>query len=93
MGVSVVRVAGMLKCDQSPLPTVNARAMKAQITRTLITVSTFCTFAMRLTPKKFSTVNTAIMAEASICAPPIFSDHVPEPRVNCAFSCFTPGKK
>ena len=92
-GVVEVRCADIEKLSVLPVPIAKPKITNETTTRILINVSTFWIFATRLTPKQFKRVNRMISAEASICAPPIFSAHVPEPSVYCALACFRAGKK
>ena len=65
-----VRTAGSEKCCQSPVPTAKPMITKPAITISLVEVSTFCTLAVRPTPRQFSTVNAAISADAVIWPAP-----------------------
>src|SRR5713226_6269147 len=88
-----VRTAGWEKCSQLPDPAMNPRITNEAMTTSLVPVSTFCTLAVRLTPKQFRIVNAPISAEASNWAPPNCNESAPEPIVNCALACLKTGKK
>ena len=88
-----VRTAGWEKWSQLPDPATNPRITNEAMTTSLVPVSTFCTLAVRPTPKQFRIVKAPISAEASSCAPPNFNENAPEPIVNCALACLKAGKK
>ena len=59
-----VRTACSEKCFQSPVPTAKPMTTKPTITTSLVVVRTFCTLAVRPTPRQFRMVNAAINADA-----------------------------
>src|ERR1700736_1790263 len=80
-----VRTAGSEKCCQLPVPKANPHRTKATITINLAEVSTFCTLAVRPTPKQFTIVKAAISDEAASWAWPSRRENAPEPTARVAF--------
>src|SRR5471030_2660535 len=88
-----VRTEGSEKWVQLPLPAMKPMATNPAITISLVEVSTFCTFAVRPTPRQFKTVKAAIRADATACPAPRWSENAPEPTTILALACFKAGKK
>jgi len=77
---------------QSPVPARKPITTNPMMTTSLVEVSTFCTFAVRPSPKMLSTVKPAISADATIWPAPKCRENGPEPTT-IALACFNDGKK
>src|SRR5271157_115338 len=92
-GAMEVRMAGCEKWLQLPAPEAKPSTMKPVITISLVEVRTFCTLAVRPTPKQLSAVKAAISAAAANWPAPKRTVKLPEPRTIDALACFRLGKK
>src|ERR1019366_3656182 len=87
------RTAGCEKWSQLPAPEAKPSTTKPVMTISLVEVSTFCTLAVRPTPKQLSAVKAAINAAAANWPAPRRTVKIPEPRTSEALACFRLGKK